>query len=124
MKPTEISEGERYVPILKIELPRIFPALVVVATVPTAIEAFHIPKPCPKNFKKPPRRDDVIIVLILLLLSKSDSKFSFIPASNIAAVATPSGYFNFAFNIKALRSGTVKRTPIMPPIAEILATSR
>ena len=46
------------------------------------------------------------------------------PASKTAAVATPSGYFNLASTINARLSGTVNKTPITPPMAEILATSR
>ena len=45
------------------------------------------------------------------------------PARNTSAVATPSGYFNLALTIKARLRGTVKRTPISPPMAAIFATS-
>ena len=72
----------------------------------------------------PPTNPEIAIVM-----SPPDSSFSVdvrdsSPASKIAAVATPSGYFSLASTINARRNGTVNNTPIIPPMAEIFATSR
>ena len=72
----------------------------------------------------PPTNPEIAIVM-----SPPDSSFSVdvrdsSPAFKIAAVATPSGYFNLASTINARRNGTVNNTPITPPMAEIFATSK
>ena len=112
--PTEISAGERSVPIPKIDRPT--PAA------PT-ISACHMAKPCWQTFIPPPIRLAIPIVFNPPAASVSLPCRASSPARRTSAVAIPSGYLSFATTINALRSGMVNNTPMTPPTVAIFATS-
>ena len=106
--------GERFDPNPKIEFP---------TATAFSITACHILKPCSATFIKPPTKPATAIVFNPLLASAESLERASSPAFKTSAVAIPSGYLSFASTINARRRGTVKRTPINPPMAAILATS-
>ena len=112
--PTEIRAGERSVPIPNIDRPKL---------IAPATSACHMAKPCWQTFMPPPISPAIPIVFNPPAASVSLPCRASSPARKTSAVAIPSGYFNFATTIKALRRGIVNNTPITPPIAAIFATS-
>ena len=95
-----------------------FPIVVAPSTT-----ACHIANPCSANFMAPPTSPATAIVLSPFLASAVLSERASSPAFKTSAVAIPSGYLSLASTINARRRGTVKRTPINPPMAAILVTS-
>ena len=124
MYPTEISAGEISVPIPNIDPNSVLPLLDALTTVAPAISELHAPNPPWNNFIAPPNK---LLRPIILRPPEPSSFFPFFassPACSTSAVARPSGYLSLALMIRARLNGTVNNTPITPPMAAILATSK